>query len=89
MATEKEIAKSIREWQNNECEGCAQPLRDCLCEVYEYSGTFTFKTDQELTPEQIDQLIFALSVQIEEPADSNGDDEEFTTSEVLVTLEAK
>ena len=70
------------------CQGCAQPVRDCICEVYEYKGTFTFKTDQELTPEQIEQILFAMNVQIEEPTDSNGDDEEFKTSEITIELEA-
>jgi hypothetical protein len=70
------------------CQGCASPVRDCICEVYEYSGTFTFKTDQELTDEQIEQIIFALFVQIEEPTDSSGEDEEFKTSEITIKLEA-
>jgi hypothetical protein len=88
MTKEKEMAKSIREWQFNECEGCFQPLRDCVCEVYEYKGTFSFKSDQELTQEQLDQIVFAIQVQMEEPADENGNDEEFSTREVLVSLEA-
>ena len=70
-----------------DCEGCSQPVRDCLCEVYEYKGTFSFKSDQELTPEQLDQIVFALQVQMEEPADEEGNDVEFSTCEVLVSLE--
>ena len=26
------VARSKREWENNCCEGCFQPLRDCLCD---------------------------------------------------------
>ena len=26
-------AKAKREWNSNQCEKCAQPLRDCLCEM--------------------------------------------------------
>jgi hypothetical protein len=55
--------------------------------MFQYKGTISFQSDQELTPEQLDQLVFAIEVQIEEPADANGNDEEFSTREVLVSLE--
>jgi hypothetical protein len=58
-------------------------------EVFKYEGKIRFTTDKELTERELQQLIFAIEVQIEEPTDSNGDDEEFTTSTVLVELEAK
>lgn len=56
--------------------------------MFKYQGTFSFESDQELTPEQQDQIVFAIEVQIEEPADAEGNDEEFSTREVLVSLEA-
>ena len=52
-----------------------------------YEGKIRFTTDKELTERELQQLIFAIEVQIEEPTDSNGDDENFTTSVVLVELE--
>lgn len=52
-----------------------------------YEGKIKFTTDKELTETELQQLIFAIEVQIEEPADSNGDDEKYTTSKVLVELE--
>jgi len=52
-----------------------------------YEGKIRFTTDKELTERELQQLIFAIEVQIEEPTNSNGDDEEFTTSRVLVELE--
>lgn len=55
--------------------------------MFQYKGTISFQSDQELTPEQLDQIVFALQVQMEEPADENGNDEEFSTREVLVSLE--
>ena len=55
--------------------------------MFQYKGTISFQSDQELTPEQLDQLVFAIEVQMEEPADANGNDEEFSTREVLVSLE--
>jgi hypothetical protein len=57
--------------------------------MFQYKGTVSFQSDQELTPEQLDQIVFALQVQMEEPVDENGNDQEFSTCEVLVSLEAK
>jgi hypothetical protein len=56
--------------------------------MFQYKGTVSFQSDQELTPEQLDQIVFAIQVQMEEPADEEGNDEEFSTREVLVSLEA-
>jgi hypothetical protein len=58
-------------------------------QMFQYKGTISFQSDQELTQEQLDQIVFAIEVQMEEPADANGNDEEFSTREVLVSLEAK
>jgi hypothetical protein len=52
-----------------------------------YEGKIRFTTDKELTERELQQLVFAIEVQIEEPTDSNGDDENFKTSKVLVELE--
>jgi hypothetical protein len=57
------------------------------CERFEYKGTISFRSDVKLTKEQLDQLVFAIQVQIEEPADAEGNDEDFFTREVLVSLE--
>jgi hypothetical protein len=56
---------------------------------YKYEGKIRFTTDKQLTERELQQLIFAIEVQIEEPADSFGNDEEFTTKTILVELEAK
>jgi hypothetical protein len=55
--------------------------------THKYEGKIRFTTDKELTDRELQQLVFAIEVQIEEPVDSNGDDEKFTTSTVLVELE--
>jgi len=55
--------------------------------MFQYEGKIRFTTDKELTDRELQQLIFAIEVQIEEPTDSNGDDENFKTSVVLVELE--
>ena len=39
----------------------------------------TFETDRELTADEMMQLLFALRVQVEEPADAYGNDEEYET----------
>jgi hypothetical protein len=49
-----------------------------------YTIEISFNADRELTQIELDQLIFALSVQIEEPVNAQGNDEEFTTSEITV-----
>lgn len=51
-----------------------------------YTIEVSFNADRELTQMELDQLLFALSVQIEEPVNAQGDDEEFTTSEITVEV---
>ena len=53
-----------------------------------YEIAVSFNTNEQLTDEQIDQLLHALRVQIEEPADEYGNDEEFSTSEISLELSA-
>ena len=55
--------------------------------MFQYKGTISFESNQELTPKQLNQIVFAIQVQMEEPADEEGNDVEFSTREVLVTLE--
>jgi hypothetical protein len=54
--------------------------------MYKYSGSISFESDHHLTTEQLDQIVFALEVQIEEPVDAEGNDVEFLTGEVLISL---
>jgi hypothetical protein len=42
----------------------------------------TFQTDRELTANEMDQLLHAIRVQVEEPADAYGNDEEYETHTV-------
>ena len=69
-----------------DCEGCSQPVRDCLCEVYDYEGTIRFTTDKELTNEQLAQLINLITLQIVEPVDENQEDEDYSTRNAEVTV---
>jgi hypothetical protein len=68
----------IEEFQDNGCPNC---------ERFQYKGTISFRSNQKLTPEQINQIVFTIQVQMEEPADEEGNDVEFSTREVLVSLE--
>jgi hypothetical protein len=37
--------------------------------MFQYKGTISFESNQELTPKQLNQIVFAIQVQMEEPAD--------------------
>lgn len=56
--------------------------------MFTYAGTIAFQSDARLTPEQLSQIIFAIEVQMQEPADADGNDEEFATINVIVVLES-
>jgi hypothetical protein len=69
-----------------ECQECSQPVRDCLCEVYDYEGTIRFTTDKELTNEQLAQLIDLITLQIVEPVNEEQEDEDYSTRNAEVTV---
>ena len=71
---------------SNECLECVQPVRDCLCEVFDYEGTIRFTTDKELTQEQLNQLMDIIILQIVEPVDENQEDEDYSARNVEVTV---
>jgi hypothetical protein len=78
LQTEKEFS--------NECLECVQPVRDCVCEDFDYEGTISFTTNKKLTPEQLDQLMDIISLQIIEPVDADQNDEDYSTRGVEVTV---
>jgi hypothetical protein len=49
--------------------------------------TIKFETDRELTEDEISDLIRAVVVQVEEPADCDGSDVEYTTSNITNRFE--
>ena len=55
--------------------------------MFKYSGKISFTSDQELTPTQLNQLLDLLFLQIVEPVDENQNDETFSTSAQIVTLD--
>jgi hypothetical protein len=68
------------------CKDCGEPVRDCLCESFDYEGTIRFTTDKPLTSEQLAQLIDIIALQILEPVDENQDDEDYATRNVEVLV---
>jgi hypothetical protein len=49
-----------------------------------YEIRIRFNTDRTLTEKEFDQLIFAIEVQIAEPADSEGNDETYSTNDIRI-----
>jgi hypothetical protein len=55
--------------------------------MFKYSGKISFTSDQELTPTQLNQMLDLLFLQIVEPVDENQNDETYSTSAQIVTLD--
>jgi hypothetical protein len=53
---------------------------------YKYEGKIRFTTDKELTPEQLNQLMDIIALQIIEPVDADQEDEDYSTRGVEVTV---
>lgn len=54
---------------------------------YTYEGKIQFVSDKALTETELAQLISAIELQIEEPTDADGNDEQFKTGLISVELE--
>jgi hypothetical protein len=55
--------------------------------MFNYSGKISFSSDQELTPTQLNQLLDLIYLQIVEPVDENQNNENYSTSAQIVTLD--
>ena len=53
---------------------------------YKYEGKIQFVSDKALTEAELNQLISAIELQIEEPTDADGNDEQFKTGLISVEL---
>ncbi len=58
-------------------------------QVVNYEGRIQFATDKALTEAELSQLISAIELQIEEPTDADGNDEQFKTASIVAELEPK
>ena len=58
-------------------------------QVVNYEGRIQFATDKALTEAELTQLISAIELQIEEPTDADGNDEQFKTGSIVTELEPK
>jgi hypothetical protein len=55
--------------------------------MFKYSGKISFSSDQELTTTQLNQLLDLLFLQIVEPVDENQNNETYSTTAQIVTLD--
>ena len=53
--------------------------------MIDYKVEVTFTSDTELTQEQLDTLLSTIALQVQEPQDIEGEDEEWTPSNITVT----
>ncbi len=51
-----------------------------------YQMLISFETDKELSSDEQDNLVGHVAPQIEEPVKSDGDDEEYSTSNLQISL---
>ena len=53
--------------------------------MIDYKVEVTFTSDTELTQEQLDTLLSTIALQVQEPQNIEGEDEEWTSSNITVT----
>jgi hypothetical protein len=53
--------------------------------MIDYKVEVTFTSDTELTQEQLDTLLSTIALQVQEPQNIEGEDEEWTPSNITVT----
>ena len=56
------------------------------CDSFDYEGTISLTANKKLTPEQLDQLMDLISLQIIEPVDADQEDEDYSSRNVEVTV---
>jgi hypothetical protein len=54
--------------------------------TYEYKLEITFKTERQLTEEELGQLQTQCCVQVEEPTNHEGDDVTYTTDDICTDI---
>ena len=53
--------------------------------MIDYKVEVTFTSDKELTQEELDALLSLIALQVQEPQNLKGEDEEWTPSNITVT----
>jgi hypothetical protein len=56
-----------------------------MAQYIKHSISLEFETDRPLTEKEIDTLKSIIALQVEEPQDLEGNDEEWTASNIIVT----
>jgi hypothetical protein len=53
--------------------------------MIDYKAEVTFTSDKELTQDELGALLSSIALQVQEPQDLQGQDEEWTSSNITVT----
>jgi len=53
--------------------------------MIDYKAEVTFTSDKELTQDELNALLSSIALQVQEPQDLQGEDEEWTSSNITVT----
>lgn len=53
--------------------------------MIDYKAEVTFTSDKELTQDELSALLSSIALQVQEPQNLEGEDEEWTSSNVTVT----
>jgi len=53
--------------------------------MIDYKAEVTFTSDKELTEDELNALLSSIALQVQEPQDLQGEDEEWTSSNITVT----
>jgi len=53
--------------------------------MIDYKAEVTFTSDKELTEDELNALLSSIALQVQEPQNLEGEDEEWTSSNITVT----
>ena len=53
--------------------------------MIDYKAEVTFTSDKELTQDELNALLSSIKLQVQEPQNLEGEDEEWTSSNITVT----
>ena len=53
--------------------------------MIDYKAEVTFTSDKELTQDELNALLSSIALQVQEPQNLEGEDEEWTSSNITVT----
>ena len=57
--------------------------------MIDYKAEVTFTSDKELTEEELSALLSSIALQVQEPQNIEGEEEEWTSSNITITGEKR